>query len=168
MTRYQCCEAQTRPYTEGTLGYDHRWLVSTSCCHPGHCLDSQSRSHLLVRPGLSRCFHLRMKKKKYEVNILPPPPIPTPPPQLSSLIITLQGTSIKKDIFTLLCFQRFPPQCRKDPISPVISSYIQSAKHLRCCDGFGVHSHLSMRLTAVTHGFHQGVNTSSLTSTTWP
>lgn len=52
-------------------------------------------------------------------------------------------------VLTFLCSQCFPPKCREDAISPVVCSHIQSAKHLRRCDGFGVHAHLFVRLTAL-------------------
>lgn len=52
-------------------------------------------------------------------------------------------------IYTFLGSEGFPPQSREDSISPVIGCHVETAKHLGCCDGFGVHPHLSVRLTTV-------------------
>lgn len=55
-----------------------------------------------------------------------------------------------KQLFqTFLCPQCFPPKCREDAISPVVCGHVKSSKHLRRCDSFGIHAHLSVRLTAL-------------------
>ena len=69
-------------------------------------------------------------------------------------------------VHTFLSTKRLPPQCREDTVGPVISRDIQSSKHLRCSNGFGVHSHFSVWCPTICHCFHQHVDAISFTRTT--
>lgn len=80
-------------------------------------------------------------------------------------ITCLSNFHISPDRLTFLGLQSLPPERRKDAICPVIGGYIQPTKHLRSCDGFRVHLHLSMRSPTVPHGFHQQVDTAGLACT---
>lgn len=46
-----------------------------------------------------------------------------------------------------LGLQSFPPERREYSVSPVICGHVQSAKHLRRRDGFGIHAQLFVRMT---------------------
>ena len=60
------------------------------------------------------------------------------------------------------------PEGGEDAISPVVGGHVQATKHLWGSDGLGVHAHLLVRNSALSHGLHEGVDAARLASTGGP
>lgn len=84
---------------------------------------------------------------------------------MSLYIITLIVIfKFRNSVITFLCFERFPPQSRKYTVCPIICGNIQAPEHLRSCDRFWVHAHLSVRRSESSQGSHQSPYAVSFTT----
>ena len=83
----------------------------------------------------------------------------TPTPPSTPTFLSLQGppSQCTKDsphplyTPTFLSLKGPPPQGTKDSVGPVVSGHIQPAEHLGGGDSLGVHTHLTVMFTAVSH-----------------
>lgn len=151
----QCYVVQKPLYSLEPWVCGLHWPGLVFYCHPKLSLSSQSRWHPLVHPRQSRCSLLwrRMKKKSFGkghitfLSLQKQRSIKVSQIQKWCKGVCMFVISCNLTFLTFLCLQSFPPECREYSVSPVICGHVQSAKHLRRCDGFGIHAHLFVRMT---------------------